>query len=88
MLTYADACLRMLTYADVCRAAEGTVTYEEMRELLDVPWSLLEDLQAKGLAAGAHFTCFTSTKVHILTQTADATTYGTLLRVCTYADVC
>ena len=43
----------MLTYADVYRAAEVTATYEEMRMLLDVPWSLLEDLQAKGLAAGA-----------------------------------
>jgi len=43
----------MLTYADVCRAAEVTATYEEMRMLLDVPWRLLEDLQAKGLVAGA-----------------------------------
>ncbi len=59
-----------------------------MRELLDVPWSLLEDLQAKGLAAGAHSTFFTSTKLHILTLAAKATTYGTLLRVCAYADAC
>jgi hypothetical protein len=78
----------MLTYADVCRAAEKTATYEEMRMLLHVPWSLLEELQAKGLAAGAHFTCFTSTKVHILTLAADATTCGMLLGVCADADVC
>ncbi len=60
MLTYA---LFMLTYADVCRRmltyADGNYQLEDVEAAI-----------AKFAELGTHFTCFTGTKVQILTQKA------------------
>jgi hypothetical protein len=79
MLTYADVCWRMLTYADVCRwevlwlepkqMFRPTVRYAS--KVLSFPTdhpAYQSDVMR--LATGTQFPCFTSTRVHIPTQTA------------------
>jgi hypothetical protein len=57
-LTYAHVCWRMLTYADVCWRKQASNKNEELEASRRALASAL---------AGAQFTCFTGTKVQILT---------------------
>ena len=63
MLTYADVCRRMRTYADVCGRMR---TYAELYG--EQQWQGVLAIEQEAMLAGAQFTCFTSTKVQILTQ--------------------
>ncbi len=75
MLTYADVCWRMLTYADVCW---------RMLTYADVCWRMLmrstsrrtRPSPRRKLLAGAQFTCFTGTKLQVLTQLLKLACWG------------
>ena len=71
----------MLTYADV---------WWQEHEMLEAAREELRKEQALSVAAGTQFTCFTGTKVQILTRIAAERKRGEV-RECdtqTYADMC
>ncbi len=65
ILSYAHVCSRMLTYAGEEAQAVVDAAYTNVGIVCNRMW-LLERV------TGAHFTCFTGTQVHILTQKARA----------------